>query len=119
MVRHLRQVGLELVRALCVLTLFLFNFAHAPVAYGGGAVALQTIGVASICGATSDIHGGDEGHLACHACRIGAGADVPAPVAIASPAFSCTTVAYAASPIEAARPARTGPSGARAPPVLS
>jgi hypothetical protein len=69
----------ELGRALAVLALVFFNFAHVPVAFSAVGTAPGWAGFQSSCGDPRG--GGDRDHtnIPCHACRIGAGADLPLP----------------------------------------
>jgi hypothetical protein len=67
---------LEIVRALCVLALIFLSFGHAPQVAADQASAVTAFGALSMCG---DLPGDALGHAPCHACRIGAGADLPPP----------------------------------------
>jgi hypothetical protein len=104
----------ELLRALCVLALFFLNFAHAPVSAAApvGPV-LSAVADSGFCGTPPGDGGSD--HAPCHACRIGGGADLPPPHALAVPAFAVAVTSYAACAEPAvvgailARPVARGP----------
>ncbi|HQZ11402.1 MAG TPA: hypothetical protein PK286_00830 [Devosia sp.] len=105
----------ETLRALVVLALFFLNFAHVPLS-AAPADAFAPLSVASICG---DPIGGDRtgDHAPCHACRIGAGADLPPPCPLTVPALFATGVDYSAV-LPAAEPALPRLTAkARAPPA--
>ena len=71
-----QQIVRELLRALCVLGLIFLNFAHVPSAVAAGQPSLLEVS-ASWCG--DDQTDQPAGHQPCHACRIGAAADLPPP----------------------------------------
>lgn len=93
-----RQIGIETMRALCVLALLFLSFAHTPIAATAQDGDILTAALdASYCG---DAPAGDSrGHAPCHACRIGGGADLPPPCAIAVPVAVIARVAYGAMPV--------------------
>lgn len=95
----------EVIRALAVLALVFFNFAHAPMAAGAPADPAWTA-FDSFCGDAPD--GGDSGPAPCHACRIGGGADLPAPA-------GCTETVRTAVVLPSPRtPPPVAPGSARA-----
>lgn len=109
----------DLVRALLVLALVFFNFAHVPAsertAYAAGLTAYLLPASAAVldCGGSRD----DIDHAPCHACRIGGGADLPPIPCAACILRIASTIAYPAlsggfSP-HRQRPAATP----RAPPI--
>jgi hypothetical protein len=72
-----RHIAAELIRALAVLALVFLSYGHQPVA--GASPHHNTLTAA----VTTDFCGGvpadGQTHAPCHACRIGAGADLPPP----------------------------------------
>lgn len=87
-----RLVLREALLALLVLSLSFLSFAHQAIALPGGDT------VASVadgwCGAP--LGSDDTRHAPCHACRIGQGADLPAPPCdAAAVVFAAETVFYA------------------------
>lgn len=104
----------ETMRALVVLALIFLNFAHQPAIAASPGDVMTLVASQSFCGAPL---ADDEEHAPCHACRIGAGADLP-PVA----ALPCPPIALALrlvgdpAPVAIARYAPL-PAGARAPPA--
>lgn len=112
-----QSILLEALRALCVLALLFLNFAHQPMpAYAAPGDALSLAQSLDFCG---DPTAGDPTvHAPCHACRLGAAADLPpAPQAPARPC-AVTEVAYGALPVLAAPATVHGPQSARGPPAL-
>lgn len=84
--------SLEVMRALAVLALVFFNFAHAPaVSASPGGLAFAVAGD-SYCGAPLDER--PQNHAPCHACRIGSGADLPPPPASIDCAPAIVAVTY-------------------------
>ena len=81
----------EVVRAICVLALLFLNFGHAQtisVAYSADLTpyVMSEQAYADFCEQTGQ--GDPQAHHApCHACRIGAGADLPPAPCVAAPAF--------------------------------
>lgn len=72
-----RHIGAELVRALAVLALVFLSYGHQPVAVASTHHDTLTAAVtADFCGG---VPADGQTHAACHACRIGAGADLPPP----------------------------------------
>lgn len=70
---------LDLVRAIGVLALLFLNFAHLPPAAAASLQPALTAGLdTGFCG---DQPADPARHAPCHACRIGAGADLPPPPA--------------------------------------
>lgn len=105
----------EVLRAGVVLALFFLNFAHGPLS-AAPADAFMPLSVASICGDPI----GDErnqAHAPCHACRIGAGADLPPPCPLTEPAFTAASITYAGLAVPAVRAAARLTAEARAPPA--
>lgn len=111
----------EAVGMLCMLALVFLNFGHAPaglsVSYAADLTPYFSTG-ADLCldGAPAP----DHAHAPCHACRIGAGADLPPPPCVAAPAFRLAVEAAYAEP--AALPPRPTPlrqPSQRAPPRFS
>ncbi len=91
-----RQTGVEVLRALCVLALIFLSFAHAPVTAAAGSPYVLTAALdMSYCG---DLPDDPRAHAPCHACRIGGGADLPPPCDIALPVAVVADVAYGAMP---------------------
>ncbi|KKB13222.1 hypothetical protein VE25_03175 [Devosia geojensis] len=95
----------DAMRALLVLALVFFNFAHAPVSASVGydselrPYLAATVAAFVDCG-DADGNGG-LAHAPCHACRIGGGADLP-------PAPVCAlSLPRAAEPVAYVRPADT------------
>ncbi len=112
----------EVVRAICVLALLFLNFGHAQtgtVAYSADLTPYLTTALASadICQDAAPT-APEEHHAPCHACRIGAGADLPPAPCTNVPAFvEIERTAYA----EPLQPVVVGAYprilGAQAPPV--
>lgn len=87
---------LDLVRAMGVLALLFLNFAHLPPAAAAGLQPTLTASLdTSFCG---DLPADPAAHAPCHACRIGAGADLPpAPAAFDRPARTPLVTTYDAA----------------------
>jgi len=110
-----RQTGVEVLRALCVLALIFLSFAHAPVtAATSGSDVLTAALDMSYCG---DLPDDPKAHVPCHACRIGSGADLPPPCAIALPIAVVADVAYGAMPSLNLPAAPPNSFDARGPPI--
>jgi hypothetical protein len=81
------SIVMEMLRALCVLAVVFLNFAHQAPAIAR-TLPTQTLALAAsldFCGAGETLPGG-KGHVPCHACRLGAAADLPpTPAAVAMP----------------------------------
>ena len=91
-----RNMGIEVLRAFVVLALMFLSFAHAPVTAADAGPAVLTAALdMSYCG---DLPDDPKAHAPCHACRIGGGADLPPPCAIAIPVAVVTSVAWGAMP---------------------
>ena len=91
-------MGIELLRACVVLALVFLSFAHTPVATAPG--SHDVLGAAvdmSWCGDAPDDDGA--AHAPCHACRLGAGADLPPPCDIALPLPVVADLHYGAVPM--------------------
>jgi hypothetical protein len=89
-------MGIDMLRAVCVLALIFLSFAHAPVtAATSGPDVLTAALDMSYCGELPD---DPKAHAPCHACRIGGGADLPPPCDIAVPVAVVADVAYGAMP---------------------
>lgn len=110
-----RNMGIEVLRAAIVLALIFLSFAHTPVtAATTGPDVLTAALDLSYCG---DLPDEPKSHAPCHACRIGAGADLPQPCTLSLPATLVATVAYGAMPV-LVRPATSiRPFDARGPPL--
>ena len=111
-----RHIAAELVRAFAVLALVFLSFGHQPAAATTHDHEVLTAAVtASFCGDAP----ADTTHAACHACRLGSGADLPAPCGglihlptVAEPAFpERAALAHVVAPPEI--------PDARGPPVLA
>lgn len=106
-------------RALCVLTLLFLNFGHvAPVSAGDLPLGVSSYAAATICQEPAQ-DDPQTHHAPCHACRIGAGADLPPPPCLVERAFAeLQHVGYA----EPARRVSPRPFahilGSRAPPLV-
>lgn len=75
---YARHIAIDFVRALGVLALIFLSFGHAPIAAMAHGHDVLTAAVdLSFCGDLPD--GNDTSHAPCHACRIGAAADLPPP----------------------------------------
>jgi hypothetical protein len=118
---NFRQMTAELVRALLVLALLCLNFAHTtPTVAASGStdlLAASTLQASDFCG--TPLSGGSD-HVPCHACRVGAGADLPAPPDLAIPARFAAPAFPPVVPVAlgvVARPGYLPPS--RAPPSFS
>jgi hypothetical protein len=105
----------ESLRASVVLALFFLNFANVPLS-AAPADAFMPLSLASICGDPI----GDERnqtHAPCHACRIGAGADLPPVCPLVEPAFAVADVSYDNIAVAFAPIAPRLTAEARAPPA--
>lgn len=106
----------EALLALVVLAVVFLNFGHGSVTIAAdGHVTVTSI---SVCG--DPIHApGDLDHSPCHACRIGNGADLPAPPLGAEPvAFVALAVVYSATPEPRGEDIFLISGNARAPPAV-
>lgn len=111
------RATMEVVRALCVLALLFLNFAHQP------PVAAPIVGDILTLAATSSYCGdpaedGKSSHAPCHACRIGAGADLPTPAPLPPALCELAELHYGALPVLALPDRPVGPQSARGPPRL-
>lgn len=105
----------DLLRACVVLALVFLSFAHAPIAASAGPHDTLTAAVdMSWCGDAPD--GDGKGHAPCHACRLGAGADLPTACAVPLPLRTVADVSYGALPVLSLPTALTGSYSARGPP---
>ncbi|MDR3473463.1 MAG: hypothetical protein P4M09_17540 [Devosia sp.] len=98
----------ELVRAVAVLSLFLFALTQAyPTVAAPDASPVASVAAASVALASSALCGGSEhgdlSHSACHACRFDAAALPPAPCE-AQPAFLAAVAVSYPTVVPAARP---------------
>ncbi len=112
----LRQIGSELARALVVLALVFLSFAHAPLAAAAphGPTLTATLDM-SFCG---DVPAGDaKAHAPCHACRLGAGADLPAPTRTPLTLRTVAEIRYGALPVLSLPAEPLGTATARGPPI--
>ena len=81
-----RSISADLLRAVLVLALLALNFAHAgaaPNAARNFALTGQAFVSAADCGAPEPMDGA--AHAPCHACRIGAAADLPPEPCLSEP----------------------------------
>jgi hypothetical protein len=86
-------VTYQVLLGLLTLALFFLNFGHSAYAFAPDGHA--PVSATSVCGDPLTPMDGD--HAPCHACRIGNGADLPAPPLDAVPvAFAVAPVVYAA-----------------------
>lgn len=107
-------MGGELLRAIVVLALIFLSFAHAPVvAAAPGPDTLTATLDMSYCG---DLPDDPRAHAPCHACRIGGGADLVRPCAIATPIAMLADVAWGAMPSLSLPATPPRPFDARGPP---
>lgn len=90
----LRQMWIETLRAGLVLALVFLSFAHAPVSAAAPHDILTAAIDQSYCGDVPDSDG--KAHAPCHACRLGAAADLPPPCDMPLPTRLVGTVAYGA-----------------------
>jgi len=112
----LRQIGSDIARALVVLALVFLSFAHLPPAVASPADAAFTVAVTdSFCGDKSD---SGLPHAPCHACRLGAGADVPPPSDMPVMLRTVADVHYGALPVLHLPAEPLGTASARGPPAL-
>jgi hypothetical protein len=109
-----RLIGIEMLRALCVLALICLSFNHAPLAAGAGPDILTASVDSSYCG---DNPADSKPHAPCHACRFD-GATLPPPCDIAIPVVQVADFSYGSLPVLVPPRTSTGPLGARAPPTL-
>ncbi|MET3898565.1 hypothetical protein ABIB57_002514 [Devosia sp. UYZn731] len=92
----------ELTRALMVLALILLNLGHQTVPAQAGPVGYQSVGAyTAFCGSPDAPD--RTGHAACHACRIGAGADLPQPPVYGERLALCTEALVYLAPTASAR----------------
>lgn len=119
----LRRIGTELTYAALVLAMVFLSFAHAPLAQSADQRVLLNDGISTLVRA--DIHycgqaPADDaaGHPSCHACRVGAGADLPSPPHIALPCRPASSVRYLHASAHWTAYRFIVPFGARAPPAL-
>lgn len=113
----LHRMGIETLRALLVLALVFLSFAHAPVAAAAptGDVLTATVDM-SWCG---DSPVGDAAaHAPCHACRLGAAADLPPPCNVPLCLGEVADVHYGALPVLHLPARPLGTATARGPPRL-
>lgn len=104
----------EVLLALLVLSLSFLSFAHQAIALPGTDPVVSA--AADWCGAPL---GQDDAHHApCHACRIGQGADLPAPPCdAAAVVFSAESVFYALPLLSLDSPDLSFATSARGPPL--
>lgn len=121
--RFERAILWEMVRAFCVLALIFLNFGHAPLALPPGGAELVSVypaGVAAapeLC-AMADNTGSSDDHAPCHACRIGAGLDLPgAPCQAETLRFVASAVGFSVPAAPPVLSSQLSPAAARAPPV--
>jgi hypothetical protein len=109
-----RLIGIDVLRALCVLALICLSFNHAPLATAAGPALLTASVDSSYCG---DNPVDSKTHTPCHACRFD-GAALPPPCGIATPVIQVVDFSYGSLPVLVPPRPSTGPLGARAPPTL-
>jgi hypothetical protein len=115
-VRNARTIGIELLRACVVLALVFLSFAHAPISASAGAGDVLTAAIdMTWCGDAPATDG--TAHAPCHACRLGAGADLPPACAVPLPLRAVAEVRYGALPVLSLPALPTGLFYARGPPV--
>lgn len=114
----MRQMGMELARALLVLALLFLNFAHLPPASASAGPDILTAQVdQSWCGDVP-LGGTDTSHAPCHACRIGAAADLPpAPCAALRLPAEPQAIAFVLTQTDIAAPHLSTAARPRAPPA--
>ncbi len=111
-----RTMGIELLRACLVLALVFLSFTHTPVAATAGPHDALTAAVdMSWCGDAPD--GDSTAHAPCHACRLGAAADLPPPCDLPLPLRTVADVHYGALPVLSLPATPAGHYSARAPPA--
>lgn len=117
-----RAMVKDAMRALLVLALVFFNFAHAPVSAAVGydselqPYLLPTTAAAIDCG---DGHDNGPAHAPCHACRIGGAADLPpAPGCCPTVSLTAGTVEYPVRIDHLARAILPHSGEPRAPPAV-
>jgi hypothetical protein len=109
-------MGIELLRAGLVLALLFLSFAHAPVSAAAGPHDILTASVdMSWCGDSPA--GDDTARAPCHACRLGAGADLPTPSTMPLPLRTVADVHYGALPVLSLPATPVAPYAARGPPI--
>lgn len=113
--RHARTMGIELLRAALVLALVFLSFAHSPVSASSPHNALTAAVDMNWCGDSPDSN--DDVHTPCHACRLGAAADLPPPCGAPLPLRTVADVHYGALPVLNLPATRTGQYFARGPPI--
>ena len=111
-----RNMGIELLRACLVLALVFLSFAHAPVSATAGPHDVLTATVdMSWCGDSPGSN--DKAHSPCHACRLGAAADLPTPCDAPLPLRIVAGVHYGALPVLSLPATPAGQYFARGPPI--
>ena len=110
----LRQIGTDTARALVVLALVFLSFAHVPLASAASGADVLTASVdLGYCG---DAPAGDA-HAPCHACRLGAAADIPAPAVLPLRLVVLADVHYGPLPVLHLPAEPRGCASARGPPA--
>lgn len=112
-------MGIELLRACVVLALVFLSFAHTPpLTPASPHHGLAAVADMDWCGDAPDTDsGGKAAHSPCHACRLGAGADLPPPCAVPLPLRAVADVHYGALPVLGLPVAPIGAASARGPPL--
>lgn len=113
-----RSIATEFLRALCVLAVAFLNFAHQAPALAK-ATPVDVLAVASalsFCGDGADLPD-NRAHMPCHACRLGAAADLPPTPAFITIPGEHTQVRYAAALPHSAGKWPTRDQLARGPPA--
>ncbi|MGV3489784.1 MAG: hypothetical protein ACO1OG_00540 [Devosia sp.] len=111
-----RQIGSDVLRALVVLALVFLSFAHVSTASAAGMHGpVLSAGIdASWCGDESD---DSAAHVPCHACRLGAGADLLPPADVPLILRVVAAVSYGALPVLSLPSEPLGIASARGPPA--
>lgn len=117
--RHIAaQIVRDIASALAVLALVFLSYAHQPIniAHALDHDILSASITADFCGEQTDE---GKAHAPCHACRIGGGADVPAPpcAGIAAP-IAVASVTYYGATVRSPIVTTLGSSRPRGPPAL-
>lgn len=115
-----RSIAMEMVRALCVLAVVFLNFAHqAPVLAKSPPTELLAVASSlSFCG-DGEALPDSKGHAPCHACRLGAAADLPVVPVPGAPRLGCTEQPLGLIPLQIRIDPPQDDHPARAPPALA
>lgn len=120
--RQLRQIGSDMLSAVLVLALVFLSFAHTPLAGTPSADQLASLALTSVAAADVPCGNGRADdtatHAPCHACRLGAAADLPPSPQLPISCQVPVPVAYLTPDLHPAASAPRLGFGARAPPTL-